>query len=116
MSTASTTIQRREAGTRGQERTYTPRADLYTGPEALLLQVDLPGVSVEGLSIEVHAGQLELVGRRSDTLVYRRVLRLPEGIDSEAIRAKLDNGVLSLTLPKAPSHVPRKIAVETSGQ
>ena len=115
MTVATTTIERRDAATRSQARTYTPRADLYAGKEALLLQVDLPGVSTENLSIEVRAGQLELVGRRSDTLVYQRVLRLPEGIDTEAIDAKLHNGVLSLTLPKAASHLPRTIAV-SSGQ
>lgn len=83
------------------ERQYSPRADLFTSDAALMLQVDLPGVPREGLTVEVKREQLHLTGRRSDTLVYRRILRLPEHIDVEKITAALEDGVLTLTLPKS---------------
>lgn len=108
---ALSTTKTRSKTTRDEPRVYTPRADLYSGEHALLLQVDLPGVGTDDLTVEVHKDQLHLEGKRSDTVRYRRVLRLPDGIDVDAIDAKLENGVLTLTLPKAASHKPRRIQV-----
>lgn len=101
----------RTTGKRDETRVYTPRADLFAGEEALLLQVDLPGVTTENLSVEVHQDQLHLLGKRSETVSYRRVLRLPDGIDVDKIEAELKHGVLTLTLPRSRSHKPRRIRV-----
>lgn len=109
----TTTLQRSNTESEHAQRVYTPRADLYAGEEALLLQVDLPGVSNDGLSLEVDGGQLHLDGRRSDTVRYRRVVKLPEGLDHDGITAVLEHGVLTVTLPKAASHKPRRIEVRS---
>ncbi len=111
LTTTSTTEQPTSVRERPEDRVFTPRADVLTGDEAVILQVDLPGVSREGLVVEVKHNQLTLEGRRSESVVYRRVFGLPDGIDVDHIDARLEHGVLTLTLPKAASHKPRRIEV-----
>lgn len=93
-------------------RVFTPRVDLYTSAEAVLLYADLPGVSPEGLHLEVERGVLRLDASRSETVHYRRLFQLPEGLDTERITASLEHGVLTLTIPRAATHKTRSIPVE----
>lgn len=109
MNAETTTLQR--AAVTPTDRVFTPRADLFVGADALRVEVDLPGVTAEGLTVEADAGHLRLEGRRGAGVVYRRVFRVPDGIDADAIVAELKHGVLTVTLPKAKSHVPRRIQV-----
>jgi HSP20 family protein len=84
----------------------------------------MPGVSKEGLEVTIENGELVLVGRRTDqtfpgTLVYResrpadfrRVFDLDPSIDTSKITARMEHGVLTLTLPKAEEVKPRRIQV-----
>lgn len=109
MNAETTTLQRTQ--TTQNDRVYTPRADLFVGTDALRIEVDLPGVTNDGLTVEAEAGYLRVEGRRTTGVVYRRLFRVPEGIDNDAIVAELKYGVLTVTLPKARSHVPRRIQV-----
>ena len=83
-----------------------------------------PGVNKEGLEISVENNELTIVGRRSlpaaeGTLIhresrpenYRRAFELDPSIDANKISAKVDQGVVTLTLPKAEHVKPRKITV-----
>ena len=107
--TMTTPVKRAEC--RPRTRVSHPRIDLASNDEAVLLTADLPGVPSDGLTVEIERGVLRLQGRRSDTMEYRRALRLPEGLDSENISAALKNGVLTITLPRAASSKPRRIEV-----
>ena len=84
----------------------------------------MPGVSKDGLEVTVENGELTILGRRaaadskgrevyreSRRLDYRRSFELDPSIDTGKIVAKIDQGVLTLHLPKAESVKPRKIAV-----
>jgi HSP20 family protein len=84
----------------------------------------MPGVNKEGLEISVENNELTIVGRRSLPAVagalihresrpenYRRMFELDPSIDANKISAKIDHGVVSLTLPKAGHVKPRKITV-----
>jgi HSP20 family protein len=96
---------------------FAPAFDLKEGKEAFQIVADLPGVKNEDLEISLIANHLSIRGKRdaetedrADTFyVYERsfgsFLRsftLPEGIDSEHIRAQLDEGVLRVIFPKRP--------------
>jgi len=102
----------------------TPLANILETQEGYVLEAEMPGVSKDGLEVTVENGQLTLLGRRtppatqgkavyreSRDVSYRRVFELDPSIDASRISARIDQGVLRLTLPKAESLKPRKIAV-----
>ncbi len=105
--------------------TYVPRFDIVGNDEELLLYGDLPGVTKENLEIRFENGELMIEGnvppRHAEReFVYgeygigdfRRNFSVSETIDAEKISAELQNGVLTLHLPKAEAAKPRKIAVK----
>ncbi len=85
----------------------------------------MPGVSKEGVSAHVEGSLFTLEGRRaapaqpesgyfyreSSAADFRRVFELDPAIDAGKISARLEQGVLTLTLPKAEAAKPRQIAV-----
>ncbi|HTG43657.1 MAG TPA: Hsp20/alpha crystallin family protein [Verrucomicrobiae bacterium] len=102
-----------------------PQVNITEGKDSYLLEAEMPGVSKDGLEILLEGNELTIIGRRShDTagaqLVYResierdfrRSFELDPTIDVEKISARMESGVLYLTLPKAEQVKPRKIAVE----
>lgn len=102
----------------------TPLANILESKDGYVLEAEMPGVSKDGLDVTVENGQLTIVGRRSngvarETALYResrehdfrRVFEIDPSIDAARIGAKIDQGVLTLTLPKAEAVKPRRIAV-----
>jgi len=101
-----------------------PRANIREEKEGYVVELEMPGVRKDGLEITVESSELTIVGRRSDPepkgevvyresrlVDYRRVFDLDPSIDTEHISAKMDQGIVTLTLPKAEKVKPRKIAV-----
>ena len=105
-------------------RTFTPRADIVAIESGYQVEVELPGVSSENLSVELEQGVLSLRGQTSGTagesrekphiepIAYERSFRLSEAVEGDRIQAELKNGLLTLTLPKAERALPRQIPVE----
>ena len=106
------------------ERFITPPASVSETAEGYLLELEMPGVSKDGLEISVENNELSIVGRRSNpaidgTLVhresrphhYRRSFEIDPSIDSGKIGARINQGIVTLTLPKAEEVKPRKITV-----
>ena len=102
----------------------TPLANILETKDAYLVEAEMPGVTRDGLDVSVENGELTIVGRRaplppqgqalyreSRGFDYRRTFEIDPSIDTARITAKLDQGVLTLTLPKAESVKPRNIAV-----
>jgi len=106
---------------------YTPPLDIYETDAGLVLEADLPGVRPEDLQIRVQDNVLHLYGKVSWPLpIEARLLHeelrpedfyrsfiLSDEVDNEHITADFTDGVLQLTLPKAPKAKPRKIEVRT---
>lgn len=101
-----------------------PRVNIVAAPNGYVLEADLPSVAKSGLEVTVEHDQLTITGRRSAyestgvllhgesrPLAFRRTFELDASIDRARIRAKLDQGVLTLHLPKAAAVQPRKVAV-----
>jgi len=93
--------------------------DLYASEAAYHVRMDLPGVpketvqvSVENAILTVRAEHTEEGEGRSESFALVRSLAVPEDADSGAVSAKLENGVLAITLPKLEERKPRRITVE----
>jgi HSP20 family protein len=103
-----------------------PTVDIYENEHEYLVLADLPGVTNDGVEIRFEKGELSLYAKRNDLsggqvlgseilgADYRRLFHIPETVDSERIDAKLQAGVLHLTLPKASKAKPRQITVKAN--
>ena len=106
------------------EQFIAPVATVLENTDGYTLEVEMPGVGKENLEMWVENNELTIVGRRSTlspegTLLhresrpenFRRSFELDPSIDASKISAKIEQGVVTLTLPKAEQVKPRKIAV-----
>ncbi len=94
-------------------RHVVPALDVLSREGAWTLLVDLPGVRPDDLSVEVERGVLTVQAPRHDRpgLGWKRRVRLPDGIDPEAVRAALRHGVLTVDLPARAEVAARSIPV-----
>jgi HSP20 family molecular chaperone IbpA len=113
------------AATAEQAPTVKPVYDINETAEAYGLVVYLPGVSKENLEVTAQADHIRIFGkkawkqpegwtslyRESGDEAYELMLSHENAIDVERVRAELRDGVLRVSLPKAESRKPRKIAV-----
>ncbi|KAK0204408.1 HSP20-like chaperone [Desarmillaria ectypa] len=106
-----------------------PKMDLHEDSTKNIVTAtfELPGLKKEDVQIDVHGGRLTISGeskisseheengyavRERKFGKFSRTLRLPQGVKEEEIKASLDNGVLTVTFPKAsPETAPKKITV-----
>jgi len=105
-------------------RDVVPLADLEESDDHYLLDVELPGVRRDDVSIEVVDRRVVVTGERRErrrlgllrhrtrtTGRFRLDLTFPLDIDQGAVRASLDHGMLTLTVPKAERSRRRRIPV-----
>jgi len=101
-----------------------PRVDIREEKDGYLLQAEMPGVGKQGVEVTVEDRELTIIGRRAESpekaellyresrpFDYRRTFELDATIDTGRIEAKVDQGVLTLRLPKQEAVKPRKIVV-----
>lgn len=92
--------------------------------EAYVLSALVPGLNAEDLNIQVLEDVVRIEGEyKADEQSYlvrelpsgsfTRTLRLPSVIDADQVEAKIADGVLTLTLPKAESARPKKISIKS---
>ena len=113
----------------GSTRGLVPAADIHETKDAVFIELDLPGVKDSDLDVELEGKVLTLTATRSQRWsddeagtqrqerhlgAYRRTFTLGDSIDTEHIDAKLEDGVLLLTLPKREKERARKITVGTT--
>ena len=124
MTTALTKTEPRKPQAPQAETFVTPPTNIREVKDAFILEVEMPGVSKEGLDVTVEGNDLIILGRRSDPplegvpviresrpIAYRRLFELDPSIDTGKMVAKIDQGILTLTMPKAEHVKPRKIEV-----
>ena len=101
-----------------------PDVNVFETKDGYVLQAEIPGVTKAGLDINVDGDTLTIVGRReknelkaeslyreSSDADYRRVFELDPAIDIARIDAKVDQGVLTVNLPKSERVKPRKVTI-----
>jgi len=110
-----------------QASAFSPSFEVKETTESFVVKADLPGVDEKDLDIAIHNGVLSVSGSRAaeerregETYAlyerqygsFSRSFSLPEIADGDHVDAKLDNGVLVLTIPKKEAAKPRKIALK----
>lgn len=108
--------------------TWMPPLDATESESAYVVTVDLPGINRENIKIGFDRGVLNVSGTRESVTekangdrfyvrerafgTFTRSVRFARDVDSEKIEAKIDNGVLKITVPKAATALPRQIEVK----
>lgn len=110
---------------------FVPVADLTVSERDLVLTLDLPGLTPEDLSIDVQDDQLTVRGERKRpqaaegaSYVYAQRpfgafehrVQIPKGTDPDGITASMQNGVLSLIVPKPEPAKPKRIAIGSASE
>lgn len=126
-------LTRQMAG--NETRSFLPAADVVVTDEDVTVLMDLPGLKADDVSIELREDMLTVRGERPlpyqaetedkgrqvwqrverDFGKFERVLRLPTGLDPDAITASMSDGVLTLHIAKPQERKPRRIEI-ASGQ
>jgi HSP20 family protein len=102
-----------------------PAVNIWERDDALMIEMEVPGVKKDQLDLSVVGNELSIridrpAGNEEGAVYHRRerpvgtfsrVIPLPSEVDSNHVAAELRDGVLVITLPKAESAKPRKIAV-----
>lgn len=120
-----------QTGVAAPARRWVPAIDVVEEDERYVLRADLPGLGEDDVAIEVEDGVLKVSGeRRSENEerkqgYYRlerssgsfsRSVRLPQGVDAEAIEASFANGVLEVSIPKPEQAKPRRVAIKPAAE
>lgn len=123
------TQEKREATTEGEStapaKVYVPPTDIYETADALRIVMDMPGVDRSRLEVQLESNRLTITGEidfdayrgleptytEYNVGNFRRAFTLSSKIDRDGITAEIDDGVLTLNLPKAAEVQPRKIEV-----
>lgn len=101
-----------------------PDVNIFETQEGYVLEAEMPGVNKDGLEVTVAGNEITIVGRRTSEPAigealfrertaadFRRVFELDPAINTAKINAKMNQGVLTLTLPKSEEVKPRRITV-----
>ena len=107
---------------------FLPPADVTISDGDMVLTMDLPGLTADDLEIELVNGYLSVRGERKRPEVtdgtrwahtertfgrFERRIKLPDGVDPDQVTASMDNGVLSLIVPKPEKMIPKTITIGT---
>src|SRR5215213_2811389 len=101
--------------------------DVHESDQNYTISAALPGVNADAVNISFHDNVLTIAGEipqatpeNSKALMlergygkFQRSIRLPQPVDTSAVEANIENGVLTLTLPKTAEAQPRQIPVKT---
>ena len=102
-----------------------PEVNIFETKDGYVVEAEMPGVTKQGLEITVEGNELTIEGHRNpETFLgqalfrerrltnYRRSFELDPAIDSSKVSAKIDQGIVTVTLPKSEKVKPRKITVD----
>ena len=109
-------------------RVYRPLTDIVETAEGVTLMLEMPGVAAEDVDISLEKRVLTIRGKvhpaEPETLQlahaeygegdFERAFTMSDDFDPDKIGATVANGVLTVTLPRAPEAQPKKITVTTA--
>jgi HSP20 family protein len=109
---------------------WLPPCDITEDDRSIRLQVELPGVQPEDIRLSIEGNLLSIRGEKRQTAeernervhryersygAFERTFTLPSSVDTGAIDADVENGILTVTIPKSERAKPREIRLGTGG-
>lgn len=107
---------------------WTPKVDITETDQNFVVHADMPGVHKDDIRIAFENGILTVSGKRESHHEHKedgkvvhserssgefcRSFSLPKAVDSPKIKAKVNEGILTVTIPKTTESQPRSIVVE----
>lgn len=108
-----------------REEYIAPNVNILETKDGYVMQAEMPGVNKDGLDITLEGTEITITGRRNPETTpgevlfrerngadYRRVFELDPAIDTAKISAKIEQGIVTVTLPKSEKVKPRRITVD----
>ena len=108
---------------------WQPRTDMYETDAAYVVEVDLPGMTIGDISVQLEETTVIISGQRQSTPpggvhnnarverpsgTFQRAFTLPAAVKRDEVQATYANGVLTVTVPKADAARPRQITVQAA--
>jgi HSP20 family protein len=104
--------------TRGAKIAHVP-VDLYDDEDNYYVRAELPGVKKKEINLELDNAVLTLSGERKsksggseETVSFSRSISVAEDVQRDNVKASLEDGILTVTLPKSEERKPRMIAIK----
>ncbi|MGZ8898892.1 MAG: Hsp20/alpha crystallin family protein [Limisphaerales bacterium] len=116
-----------ENGNSNVFNTWAPALDVYEDSENLIVRAELPGMKKEDIEISLHENIITVCGERKNEKKYEgaktsreerffgrftRSISLPKTVDGGRVKASYNEGLLTVTLPKAEEAKPRQIQIK----
>jgi len=104
-----------------------PAADVYQDKDNVIVTAELPGLAQKDIELSISGNTVTLKGEKKHETEtkeadyhrvershgsFHRVIELPVEVNAEKAKAKLENGVLTVTLPKSEAVKPKQITVD----
>jgi HSP20 family protein len=113
----------------GHQESWKPRMDVSETDAAYIIEADVPGLTIQDITVQLEGATLEIAGERQSALrqqgghfthservfgKFQRTFSLPTAVNADEIQAAYTNGVLTVTVPKASAARTRRINVQTA--
>jgi len=113
----------------GHHEPWQPRTDISETDAAYVVEIDLPGMIIHDISIQLEGTTVVITGQRQSTHSesakqqtrverpcgkFHRAFTLPTAVKRDEVQATYANGVLTITVPKADAARPRQITVQAA--
>lgn len=120
-----------QLGTAENLRTWFPVTDVSETPEHLTLRLEVPGLSRDDIKLSVERNTLTVRGEKRQEAAtenenfyrsersygaFERSFALPSHVDADAVKAALENGVLTIRFPRREEARAREIEIEGAGK
>ena len=111
----------------GLDESWVPCVDISERGEDLIVEVELPGVDENGITILLFSSRIEVKGIKKENLPnspfkflrlereygpFRRIIFLPSAVEPEKAKATLENGILTIMLSKYRSRRDKEVVLE----
>jgi HSP20 family protein len=108
---------------------WMPRLDVRELDHVFMVEVDLPGMSIDDIAVSIENNMLVITGDRQAACSgepgqlshherplgkFERAFTLPTVVEVDKVEARYTNGVLTVTVPKAVAATTKRIAIQAS--